>query len=694
MPELLIELFSEEIPARMQKRAAENLERLVLDGLKEAGLKVGAARAFAGPRRLTLVVEDVPQKTPDISEERRGPRVDAPEKAIQGFLRATGLTLADCDIVKDEKKGAYYVARIEKPGRPTGEVLSELLPEVIRKFPWPKSMRWGTRRLRWVRPLHSVICLHDGRPVEFEIEGIRSGNVTRGHRFMAPEGISVSSFAEYEEKLRQAFVIVDGDERAAIIREQARKLAAEAGLELVEDEGLVRETAGLVEWPVVLMGEFDESFLEVPPEVIITTIRSHQKCFALKHRAEDGGALANRYLLVSNLQARDGGRKIIDGNNRVIAARLSDARFFWEQDLAVPLEERVPALDAITFHAKLGSQGDRVRRLQELARDIAPFVDANPDEAAFAARLSKADLTTEMVGEFPELQGLMGKYYALKSCVPPFIAQAIEDHYRPQGPSDRVPDQPVAIAVALADKIDMLANFWAAGEKPTGSRDPFALRRAALGIIRIILENDLRVPLLPFLEDRVRLSPAFDAEKQDAGEIARDLLGFIIDRLKVHLRESGVRHDLIDAVFSLGDQDDLLMIVRRVKALENFLATEDGRNLLAGIRRAANILRIEEKKDGVTYEGEPNSQLLLAGPEKALATAIRQARANARKAIEAEDFEAAMAALARLREPVDTFFDKVTVNAEDPTLRENRLKLLSRIRAAAATVADFSKIEG
>ena len=693
MSGLLIELFSEEIPAGLQAPAAENLRKLVMAGVQDAGLKTGEARALAGPRRLTLVVENVPPKTPDISEERRGPRIDAPEKAIAGFLRATGLELSQCDIVKDEKKGAYYVARTEKPGRPTAEVLAELLPEVIRKFPWPKSMRWGARRLRWVRPLHSIICLLDGEPVEFEIEGIRAGNITRGHRFMAPDEIAVSSFADYEEKLRAARVIVDAGERQAIIREQAARLAEEAGLELVEDERLVKETAGLVEWPVVLMGEFDESFLEVPPEVVITTIRSHQKCFALRRKGADG-ALANRYLLVSNLEARDGGKAIVAGNHRVIAARLSDARFFWETDLAMRLEERVPALDSITFHAKLGSQGDRVRRIGALARDIAPFVDAEEEEAALAARLSKADLTTGMVGEFPELQGLMGKYYALKSCVPPFIAQAIEDHYRPQGPSDRVPDQPVSIAVALADKIDLLANFWAAGEKPTGSRDPFALRRAALGVIRIILENGLRIPLAAFLEDRVRLSPAFDAEKRDAGEIARDLLAFIVERLKVYLRDSGVRHDLIDAVFALGGQDDLLMVERRVRALGNFLGTEDGANLLAGVKRASNILRIEEKKDKTKYTGAPNSQLLLAGPEKALATAVRQARANARKVIQAEDFEAAMRALARLRAPVDAFFDKVTVNAEDPTLRENRLKLLASIRDAAHTVADFSRIEG
>ncbi len=692
MSELLIELFSEEIPARLQAHGAENLRRMVTEGLKEAGLKTGRARAFSGPRRLTLVIGDVPERTPDVSEERRGPRVDAPEKAIAGFLRATGLELSQCDIVEDRKKGAYYVARIERPGRPTADVLAELLPEIIRRFPWPKSMRWGSRSLRWVRPLHSIICLLGGKVVHFDIEGVKSGNVTRGHRFMAPGPITVTGFSDYESRLRAAKVMTDAAERQATIREQAEKLAAGAGLELVEDEGLIRETAGLAEWPVVLMGSFDEAFLETPPEVIITTIRSHQKCFALRD-AKSGG-LANRYIMVANLEAADGGAKIIDGNNRVIAARLADARFFWEQDLKIPLEERIPALDAITFHAKLGSQGERVRRIEELAREIAPFVDAGPQEAAFAARLAKADLTTGMVGEFPELQGLMGRYYAQKSCVPTYLARAIEEHYRPQGPSDSVPDQPVSIAVALADKIDLLANFWAADEKPTGSRDPFALRRAALGIIRIILENELRIPLGAFLEDRVRLSPAFDAERDDAAAIAADLLGFIIERLKVHLRDAGVRHDLIDAVFALGGQDDLLMVVRRVKALENFLATEDGANLLAGIKRASNILRIEEKKDGGKYTGEPNAALLIAGPEKALARAVRQARANAKKAIAREDFEAAMAALARLRAPVDDFFDKVIVNAEDPTLRENRLRLLSSIREAAHTVADFSRIEG
>ncbi len=694
MPELLLELFSEEIPARMQKRAAEDLRRLVTDGLKEAGLEIGEARAFAGPRRLALVVENVPARTPDVVEERRGPRVDAPEKAIQGFLRATGLTLDECDIVDDPRKGPYYVARIEKPGRETAEVLSELIPQVIRKFPWPKAMRWGARKLKWVRPLHAIICLLDGRVVPFEIEGIASGNTTRGHRFMAPEPFEVASFTEYEEGLRQRHVILDMGERASIILARAKALAENAGLELVEDPGLVQETAGLTEWPVVLMGTFDESFLDVPEEVIITAIRVHQKCFALRHGREEGARLSNRYLLVANIEAADDGAAIIEGNNRVIAARLADARFFWEQDLSTPLMDRVPELDEITFHARLGSQGDRVRRMEALARDIAPFVDADEEEVALAARLSKADLVTEMVGEFPELQGIMGFYYAKKSCVPEHIARAIADHYKPRGASDEVPLAPISIAVALADRIDMLAGFWAAGEKPTGSRDPFALRRAALGLIRIILTNRLQLPLAALIENQVRHSPAFEGDEEKAQEITQDLLAFIRERLKIHLRDEGHRHDLLDAVFAAGEQDDLLLILLRLEALERFLDTEDGANLLAGVKRALNILKIEEKKDKRTYRWPPLNQLLIAGEEKALYSAISRARAKVEKAIAAEDYEAALAALAQLRGPVDAFFERVTVNADDPTLRENRLKLLAGIRDVVRLIADFSKIEG
>ncbi len=694
MPELLLELFCEEIPARMQPRAAADLERLVSQGLREAGLATGQARHFAGPRRLALGIADVPARTPDVVQERKGPRVDAPEQAIQGFLRATGLSLDACDIVEDPKKGPYYVARIERPGRPTTEVVATLIPEVVRKFPWPKSMRWGSRRLRWVRPLHSILCLFDGEVVPFEIEGIASGNITRGHRFMSPEAFAVSSLAEYETGLRARHVVASHEERARIIREEARQLADKRGLALVEDEGLVQETAGLTEWPVVLMGKFDESFLDVPEEVIITSIRAHQKCFALRLPQEKGGQLANHYLLVANIEAVDGGEAIIAGNDRVIAARLSDARFFWEQDLSTPLQERVAELDGITFHDKLGSQGDRVRRLERLARDLAPFVDAEEEEAALAARLSKADLVSEMVGEFPELQGVMGYYYARKSCVPEHIAQAIADHYRPRGAGDEVPRQPVSVTVALADRLDTLAGFWAANEKPTGSRDPFALRRAALGLIRIILANRVRLPLAAFIEQQVRLSPAFSGDDEEATNITRDLLTFIRERLKIHLREEGRRHDLLDAVLAAGDQDDLLLIVLRLDALQQLLGTRDGANLLAGVKRALNILRIEEKKDRRAHAGAPNQQLLIAAEEKTLASAITRARAQVAKAVRDEDFIAAMQALARLRAPVDAFFERVTVNADDPTLRENRLRLLSGIRDVVALIADFSRIEG
>ncbi len=698
MPELLLELFSEEIPARMQRRAAEDLKRLITTGLKDAGLEVGEAQAFAGPRRLALVVQDVPLRTPDVVEERRGPRVDAPEKAIQGFLRATGLSLEDCDIVDDAKKGPYYVARMEKKGRPTQEVLKELIPEVIRRFPWPKAMRWGARRLKWVRPLHSIICLLGGSVVKFEVEGIESGNTTQGHRFMAPEPFTVKGFADYEEKLRARYVILRAGERASIIHARANALAKDAGLELVEDDALLQETAGLTEWPVVLMGAFDEAFLDVPEEVIITAIRVHQKCFALRHAQEEGGRLANRYLLVANIEAPDDGAAIVQGNNRVIAARLSDARFFWQQDLATPLTERVEELDDITFHARLGSQGDRVRRMQQLARDLAPFVDADEEEAALAARLAKADLVTEMVGEFPELQGIMGYYYARKSCVPEHIARAIAEHYKPRGADDDVPLHPVSIAVALADRIDMLAGFWAAGEKPTGSRDPFALRRAALGLIRILLANNIHLPLAAFIEQQVRLSPAFDGTEEGAAEkaaeITRDLLAFIRERMKIYLREQGHAHDLLEAVYAAGAADDLLLIRQRLEALENFLKTEEGADLLAGIKRALNILKIEEKKERRAFSGPPNQHMLIAVQEKELASAITRARGQVSKAIKAEDYEAALAALARLRTPVDAFFEHVTVNAEDPTLRENRLKLLNGIREVVQLIADFSRIEG
>ena len=698
MPDLLIELFSEEIPARMQARAAEDLASLVTAGLKEASLEPSATETHAGPRRLVLSMTGLEARTADVTEERRGPRVDAPEAAIQGFLKSAGVTLDQC-AVQEDRKGKVYIARIGRPGRATADVVAELLPDVIRRFPWPKSMRWGSSQLRWVRPLHSIVCLFDGKVVGFGIEGIRSGDVTRGHRFMAPGEIRVGSFPQYVKALGDAKVIVSADERAEIIRREAARLAGEARLSVIEDEGLLRETAGLVEWPVVLMGTFDKTFLDVPPEVIATSLKAHQKCFALR-TAEKDGVLANRYLLVANLEAKDGGEKIVAGNDRVIAARLSDARFFWEQDRKTKLEDLLPKLEQITFHAKLGTQRERVERVEALSGEIARIIGADEEKARLAARLAKADLVTGMVGEFPELQGLMGYYYAKAEGADAEVAEAIRDHYRPQGPSDTVPALKVAQAVALADKLDTLVGFWAIDEKPTGSKDPYALRRAALGIIRIVQEGRLRLPLNRIVTKLLQSSrkdfvtSGADENDLSAESVRDDLLSFFADRLKVYLREQGARHDLIDAVFSLGGQDDLLMIVRRVEALGKFLDTEDGKNLLAGVKRASNILRIEEKKDGRRYDGLPDKNLLMQGDEKALASAIDRAEALARKAVEAEDFEAAMSAIAKLREPVDAFFERVTVNADDPSFRENRLKLLNRIRAATLAVADFSRIEG
>jgi glycyl-tRNA synthetase beta chain len=645
------------------------------------------------------------RQPPDIREERKGPRTDAPEQAIQGFLKSAGVTLDDCE-VQEDKKGSFYVARIEKPGRATTDVIADLVPDVIRKFPWPKSMRWGAGTLRWVRPLQSILCLFDGEIVAFDVDGIEAGNVTRGHRFMGPEAFTVSDFEDYETKLKAHHVMLRTDERMDTIRASAKDLAFAKGLELIEDEALLAETAGLVEWPVVLMGEFDKAFLDVPPEVIITSIKSHQKCFSLKTKTQP---ISNHYLLVSNLIARDGGQKIVEGNNKVIAARLSDAKFFWELDKKTKLEDRLDDLEKITFHAKLGTQAERVARIEALAGEIAEVIGAGVEQSKQAARLAKTDLVTEMVGEFPELQGLMGSYYARAEGLPDDVADAIRDHYKPQGPSDEVPAGKVSQAVALADKIDTLVGFWAIDEKPTGSKDPYALRRAALGVIRIVLEGELRMSLLGVTQlagDNLRiflrqsemvaavtLGMEPSAPRVD-GLDASDLLAFFADRLKVYLRDKGARHDLIDAVFSLGNQDDLLMIVKRVEALSEFLATDDGKNLLAGVKRASNILKIEEKKDGRDFSGQPDSKLLVKGEEKDLHRAVSAAEANAKKAVAEEDFTAAMRHIAKLRGPVDAFFDKVTVNDNDPSYRENRLKLLNRIREATLAVADFSKIEG
>ncbi len=602
MPQLLLELFSEEIPARMQQRAAEDLKRLVLDGLKAQGLEPSEAHAYATPRRLVMIADGLPEKSAGVSEERKGPRVGAPEQAVAGFLKAAGLASLDqAEIVSDAKKGDYYVARIERPGRTLADVVAEAVPAVCNKFPWPKSMRWGSASFQWVRPLHSIICLVDGEIVPFEVGGVASGRTTQGHRFHGNTPFEVKDAADYWKALKAHKVMLLTSERIETIGKQARALAKEAGLALVEDEALLAENAGLTEWPTVLMGTFDAAFLNVPGECLTTAMKNHQKCFSLKDPKT--GKLANRFLLVTNLKAKDGGAAIVAGNEKVIRARLSDAKFFWDQDLKHPLDEMWGALRGITFHEKLGSQWDRVERIQELAAQIAGAVDAVPEDARRAAQLCKADLVSGMVGEFPELQGLMGRYYAEAVGTKSEIARAIELHYKPKGPSDTVPREEqgdaVAIAVALADKLDTLVGFWAIGEKPTGSGDPYQLRRAALGVIRIVLENDLRLPLRKFLGQAdilVAQNPG-GIVGPDRDQYIDDLIAFFADRLKVHLRDSGARHDLIDAVFSLGGQDDLALIVRRVEALGELLGTEDGKNLLAGVKRAANILAIEEKKD-------------------------------------------------------------------------------------------------
>jgi len=702
MPDLLLELFSEEIPARMQRQAAESLRKSVTDALVNGGLVYEGAKAFVTPRRLALSIHGLPAKQPDLKEEKKGPRVGAPEGAIQGFLKAAGLKSISEAKVQNDKKGDFYIAITEKKGRATQEVIAELIPSIVRSFPWPKSMRWGSGSLIWVRPLHSIICTfgpetEEPEVVRFDIDGIKSGNTTRGHRVLSSDEITVKRLEDYAKKLEAARVVLDADRRKEIILADAKNIALAQGLELVEDEALLEEVAGLVEWPVVLIGEFEKEFLDIPSEVIRATIRINQKCFVL--RDPKSGKLANKFILVSNLEATDGGEAIKAGNARVIRARLSDAKFFWDTDRKTKLEARLPKFEQITFHEKLGTQAARIERIAKLAKELAPIVKADPAKAEKAARLAKADLLTEVVGEFPEVQGLMGKYYALAEGIDPEIATASEEHYKPQGPADRVPSAPVSVAVALADKLDTLAGFWAIDEKPTGSKDPYALRRAALGVIRIVLDNKLRLPLLggAFRKALAALPKMPDPKNvKDAPSISpeEDLLGFFGDRLKVYLREAGARHDLVDAVFALEGQEDLVLIVRRVEALGKFLETEDGKNLLAGTKRAANILSIEEKKDKKTYSGEPDASKLTAPEEKALAAAIKTAESEIEAALKKEDFEAAMRAMTKLRAPVDAFFDKVIVNADDKVVRENRLKLLNRIREATRHVADFSRIEG
>jgi glycyl-tRNA synthetase beta chain len=703
MPDLLLELFSEEIPARMQARAAEDLRKAVTDRLVGAGLVYEGAKAFVTPRRLTLSVHGVPARQPDLREEKKGPRVGAPDNAIAGFLKAAGLKSIDEAKVQPDKKGDFYVAVIEKPGRAAIEVIGEMLPEVIKGFPWPKSMRWGEQSkapgaLNWVRPLHSIVATfgpetEEPEIVPFAVGGIAAGNETRGHRFLAPAPFTVRRFADYAQKLDKAKVVLDPERRRDIILTEAKQLAFAQGLELIEDDGLLAEVAGLVEWPVVLMGSFDEKFLRIPQEVIRVTIRNNQKCFVLRDAAH--AKLVDKFILVSNLEAEDGGKAIVAGNERVIRARLSDAKFFYETDLKTRLEDRLPKFKDIIFHEKLGTQAERIERIERLAGELAPLAGADVEKAKRAARLCKADLLTEVVGEFPELQGLMGKYYAEAQGEDEAVAHASEDHYKPKGPDDLVPSDRVSITVALADKLDTLVGFWTIDEKPTGSKDPFALRRAALGVIRLVLSNDLRLSLGRWIHVAHGGPGMGEAGVTVRSEkVTPDLLSFFADRLKVQLREQGARHDLVDAVFALEGQDDLLLIVRRVEALGKFLDTENGKNLLAGYKRATNIIRIEEKKDSREYTGAPDPSLYKQPEEKALAQAIDAAKAEATRAVEKEDFEAAMRAMASLRPHVDAFFDKVTVNVDDKPLRENRLKLLNEIRAATRAVADFSKIEG
>jgi glycyl-tRNA synthetase beta chain len=686
MPDLLLELFSEEIPARMQARAAEDLKTIVTGKLVDAGLVYEGAKAFATPRRLALTIQGLPNRQPDLKEEKKGPRVGSPEKAIEGFLKSAGLaSIKDATIQKDPKKGDFYLALIEKPGRPAIEVLSEMLPVVIRTFPWPKSMRWGSGKLTWVRPLHSIVATfgpetEEPDVVPFQVDGIAAGRVTRGHRFLAPDPIEVKRFDDYVAKLAKAKVVLDPERRKEQILADAKNLAFAQGFDLVEDKPLLDEVAGLVEWPVVLMGSFDREFLSIPPEVIRTTIRNNQKCFVL--RDPQTAQLVDKFILVANIEAPDGGKAIVAGNERVIRARLSDAKFFYETDLKTRLEGRLPKFDHIVFHEKLGTQAERIARIERLAVELALVVGADVEKVRRAAKLCKADLLTEVVGEFPELQGLMGRYYAEAQNEDEAVAHALEDHYKPKGPDDLVPSDPVSIAVALADKIDTLVSFWSIDERPTGSKDPFALRRAALGVIRILLDNSIRLALLATFGRSLAQGPS------------SDLLAFFADRLKVQLREQGARHDLVDAVFILSNQDDLVLIVRRVEALGQFLDTEDGRNLLAGTKRAANILRIEEKRDGTTFTGAPDPQLYAQAEERQLAGAIDVAKSEASAAVAREDFAAAMRAMAKLRPHVDAFFDKVTVNTGDQAVRANRLRLLNEIRAATLAVADFSRIEG
>ncbi len=736
MPQFLLELFSEEIPARMQKRAAEDLKKLLIDALSKAGFLPGGMETFSAPRRLVAVVEGLPERTADVREERKGPKVDAPTQAIEGFLRGAGLTdIAQARVVSDPKKGDFYVADLVKPGRATPDALAEIVPDIIRNFPWPKSMRWGEGTLRWVRPLHRILAVFDGEIVPFDVDGIAASNISEGHRFHGTGTFEVKDFEDYEAKLSAAHVVLDRDQRKAQIKVDAQTLCHARNLELIDDEGLLEEVCGLVDEPHVIMGDMDPSFLDLPPEVIRLTLRVNQKYFVV--RDPKTGGLAPHFIIVSNVKATDGGRKIALGNARVLAARLNDARYFWDLDRKASLESRVPKLDTLVFHEKLGSVGDKVRRIVALAGEIAPLVGAEMKSARHAALLAKADLTTEMVGEFPELQGVMGRYYQMGKAVLPratgegdpaqqggggnppsvgsadsspasqgstgrasnqIIADAIRDHYKPVGPSDQVPSEPVAMAVALADKLDTLTGFFAIGEKPTGSGDPYALRRAALGVIRIVRESGVRFVLAAGLNtarrgyDKVLNADALIAPHQYSVS-AVESCAFILERLRVSLRDEGFAPDVLEAAFAMPD-DDIVRIVARVTALAKVLKTEDGANLVAGLKRGANILRAEEKKDGAAAEGAVSEALLAEPAEQGLYQALVAAESQMEQALATEAFDIAMGALAALRAPVDLFFENVLVNDADAAIRQNRLALLVKLRTVSERVADFSKLAG
>ena len=696
MPELLFEIFSEEIPARMQGQAAADLKRLVTDGLKEAGLGFETANSYVTPRRLTLVVDGLPDSTPDISEERRGPRTDAPKKAIQGFLGSIGLTLDDVE-KRDTDKGQFYFVVIQKEGQKTEILLKDLLEDALVKLPWPKSMRWADTSIRWVRPVHSVLCLFGGQVIPLTFGPYTAGNKTRAHRFFNGDMVEVTDFEDYKKSLEIGHVLLDWEDRKAKIKADAEALAGKENLTLRDDPALLDEVAGLVEWPVVLAGNIDAEFLEIPAEVLVTTMRKNQKYFTLQTK---DGAFANKFLLVANIDTSDGGAAIIAGNERVLRARLADAKFFWTQDRKVTLESRTRQLTNITFHAKLGSLAEKMARVGKLADALAGVVGADTRQVSRAAHLAKADLVSEMVCEFPEVQGVMGQYYALNDGEDDAVATAIAEHYSPVGPSDACPTDPVSVAVALADKIDTLVCFWAIEEKPTGSKDPFALRRAALGVLRLIMENGVRINLMTVFrqahEELVGGTSQVEASVLETFTFGPDLLSFFADRLKAHLREKGVRHDLVTAILALNGEDDLIRLLARVEALGSFLETPDGANLLTAYKRAANILRIEEKKDGRRYDHAHgiDDKHLKEKEESSLYQKLMEIGPTVTSALEKEQFSDAMGVLASTRLLVDAFFDNVTVNADDPALRENRLKLLGLIRSSMNEIADFSQIEG